>query len=338
MKTVLKTAAVYIGLVIGAGFASGREVMEYFNLVSSVNPTGILSAAFLFMLAAYMIGAKAAEDRIPTFDEYISAVAGRSAAFVRYFMLLYMFCGMFVMFSGSGALLYETTSYSSVWGAAAMAAICFFVISFDLSGVVTLNLVLVPLMIFGICGVCVYAAVFGDVSTFMSAENTGAAVASAVCYASYNTLTAGSVLVPLAYNQKIKDIRKSAILGGFVIGLMITMVWTVQGESFDMLWNSELPMLTLAALCGKQCKRLYWAVLFMAICTTAVSYGFGIMSHFSDRIKTAKDRVMFAAVICLAALPPALYGFSVLVSRLYSLFGYIGIVWIIWIIIDRVRG
>ena len=58
---------------------------------------------------------------------------------------------------GSGALLYETTAYSSVWGAAAMAAVCFLVISFDLSGVVTLNLVLVPLMIFGICGVCVYS-------------------------------------------------------------------------------------------------------------------------------------------------------------------------------------
>ena len=338
MKMVLKTAAVYIGLVIGAGFASGREVMEYFNIISSVNPTGILAAAFLFMLTAYMIGAKASEENISTFDEYISAVSGRAAPFVKYFMLAYMFCGMFVMFSGSGALLYETTAYSSVWGAAAMAAVCFLVISFDLSGVVTLNLVLVPLMIFGICGVCVYSAVFGDVSTFVSFENTGAAVTSAICYASYNTLTSGAVLVPLAHSQKIKDVRRSAVLGGFVIGLLITMVWTVQGASFDMLWDSELPMLTLAAMCGKQCKRLYWAVLVMAICTTAVSYGFGIMSHFSDRIKTVKDRVLFAAVVCLAALPPAFYGFSALVSKLYSLFGYIGIAWIIWIITDRIRG
>lgn len=338
MKTVLKTAAVYIGLVIGAGFASGREVMEYFNLVSSVNPTGILAAAFLFMLTAYMIGAKAAEENISVFDDYISAVSGRAAPFVRYFMLAYMFCGMFVMFSGSGALVYETTSCSSVFGAAAMAAVCFLVISFDLSGVVTLNLVLVPLMICGICGICVYSAVFGNISTFLSFENTGAAVTSAICYASYNTLTAGSVLVPLAGGQTIKDIRKSAILGGFLIGLLITMMWTVQGMSFDALWNSELPMLTLAAMCGKQCKRLYWAVLFMAICTTAVSYGFGIMSHFSNRIKTKKDRILFAAVICLAALPPALYGFSALVSKLYSLFGYIGTAWIIWIIVDRIRG
>ena len=105
MKMVLKTAAVYIGLVIGAGFASGREVMEYFNIISSVNPTGILAAAFLFMLTAYMIGAKASEENISTFNDYISAVSGRAAPFVKYFMLAYMFCGMFVMFSGSGALL-----------------------------------------------------------------------------------------------------------------------------------------------------------------------------------------------------------------------------------------
>ena len=76
----------------------------------------------------------------------------------------------------------------------------------------------------------------------------------------------------------------------------------------------------------------------MAICTTAISYGFGLISHFSDKIKTLRRRIMFAAVICLAALPPAMYGFSNLVARLYSLFGYMGMIWIIWIIIDKARG
>ena len=95
MKMVLKTAAVYIGLVIGAGFASGREVMEYFNIISSVNPMGILAAAFLFMLTAYMIGAKASEENISTFDEYISAVSGRAAPFVKYLYVLRNVCYVF---------------------------------------------------------------------------------------------------------------------------------------------------------------------------------------------------------------------------------------------------
>ena len=160
---------------------------------------------------------------------------------------------------------------------------------------------------------------------------------SAVCYAAYNTVTAGSVLVPLARGAGIRQIRAGAVGGGFVIGILIMLVWTVQGLHFAALWDSELPMLELAALCGRNCKRVYTAVLFMAICTTAVSYGFGLMSHFSARIKTRGQRALAAAVICLAALPPAMYGFSNLVAQLYSALGYIGMIWMVWVVIDRLK-
>ena len=73
MRKILKIAAVYIGFVIGAGFASGREVMEYFNLRSSTNISGVLIAAFLFMLTAYLIGAKASAEKLPDFNSYIGS-------------------------------------------------------------------------------------------------------------------------------------------------------------------------------------------------------------------------------------------------------------------------
>ncbi len=44
---------------------------------------------------------------------------------------------------------------------------------------------------------------------------------------------------------------------------------------------------------------------------------------------------MLAAVICFAALPFSMYGFSNLVANLYSAFGYAGLIWIAWIFIDR---
>lgn len=339
MKKALKIAVVYIGLIIGAGFASGREVMEYFNLRSSTSFTGVLAASFLFIAIAYIILSKASEDGISDYDGYIDSIAGRASPAVKKFMLTYMFCGLFVMFAGSAALSDSVSILPGITGAVTMAAICFVVLSFDLRGIVTLNLILVPIMICGIVYVAVCSALFGDTVTFSVPEASGDKVLlSAVCYACYNTLTAGAVLVPLAGREKVGTIRAAAVGGGFVIGLLIMLVWTVQGINLEILWDSELPMLELAALCGKTSKRVYTAVLFMAICTTAVSYGFGLMSHFADKIKTVRQRMMFAGTICLAALPPAMYGFSNLVSQLYSIFGYIGMAWTVWIIIDRYAG
>ncbi|MBQ3573128.1 MAG: hypothetical protein IJA16_00880 [Clostridia bacterium] len=339
MKKILKLMSVYIGLIIGAGFASGREVLEYFNLKSNTSSFPIVLAAFLFAAISYIILSKASENGISDYDTYIDSVAGALSPAIRWFMLIYMFCGLFVMFSGSAALIYSLTPMPEIAGALLMAFICFCTISFDLKGIVAINAILVPLMICGIIYVSVCVAVFGDALTF-SAEQyiSGGALLSAVCYSAYNTVTAGAVLVPLSQGADKKTIRTASVLGGFVIGALIMLVWTVQGMNFDAVWDSELPMLELAALCGKTCKRVYSAVMFMAICTTAVSYGFGLMAHFSDRIKTTRQRMGFAAVICLCAIPPAMYGFSNLVAQLYSAFGYIGMVWMIWIVIDRYKG
>ena len=338
MKTGFKIAMVYIGLIIGAGFASGREVLEYFNFRSSTNMSGVLLAAFLFIVIAYIILREASENKIYNFDDYITKVSGRVAPAVRLFMLLYMFCGLFVMYSGSGALVYSLSEFPFIYGALIMAVICFGVISFDIKGIVTLNLILVPLMICGIIFVAVSTAVFSSVPTFSPIKYVdGGVLLSAVCYSAYNTVTAGAVLVPLARDVDLKSIRIGAIGGGFCIGLLIMLVWTVQGANFDILYNEELPMLTLAALCGKLCKRVYTAVLFMAICTTAVSYGYGIMAKFGDRIKTAGQRALMAGVICISALPFSLYGFSNLVAGLYSFFGYIGMIWVLMVIVDRYK-
>ena len=44
MKKALNISALYIGLVIGAGFASGREILEYFNLKNQRDLSGIILA------------------------------------------------------------------------------------------------------------------------------------------------------------------------------------------------------------------------------------------------------------------------------------------------------
>ena len=55
LRNGLKIAFVYIGLIIGAGFASGREILEYFNMQSRENPFPILLAVFLFALVSFLI-------------------------------------------------------------------------------------------------------------------------------------------------------------------------------------------------------------------------------------------------------------------------------------------
>ena len=315
MKQGLYLAFVYIGLVIGAGFASGREIMEYFNIPSGRDHSGIVLATFLLIVICYMILRRAYLSDLSTCDEYLHAVAGRAARPIKLLMQLYLFCGFFTMLSGSGALLSQSLMLPSVLGNFLLAFICFLVLVFDLRGVVTVNLVLVPCMIFGIIYIC---------------------LCTAICYVSYNTISAPSVLVPLQKGITVRGIRIAAVGGGFVLGLLILCIWLSQSLCFDALWDSPLPMLKLAAMAGRRQKQLYALVLFMAICTTAVSQGFGILSGF--HLTTRRQKAYGAGVLCLLALPFSLVGFSDLVAQLYSFFGVAGLVLTIVITIDFIRG
>ena len=323
-------------MIIGAGFASGREVLEYFNFKSNTSFSGILISAFLFMLISYVIMKKANEDGISDFYTYVKSISGRASKVVYGFMLTYMFCGLFIMFAASGELIYDISLFSRLDGILLMAIVCFAVLSFDIKGIVAVNFFLVPFMICGIVYVAVVSSIFSVTDVFaLSFELSGSMAVSALCYAAYNTITAGSVLVPLSADANARTIRRAAIAGGFVIGLLIMLVWFAQSINFDIVYSSDLPMLELAAFCSKTCKRIYALVLFSAITTTAISLGFGLISEIST--KTGLNKILTSAVLCFLAIPFALYGFSNAVKNIYALFGYIGFAWIIWIMIDRLR-
>lgn len=339
MKNSFQIAFVYIGLVIGAGFASGREIMQYFNFRSNTDFSGIILAAFLFVLIAWLILRRAHRLQVFDYDDYVRAVAPRGGRVLMLFTLLYMFCGFFVMLSGSGALSAEVLHTPKLFGILFMAVLCFLVFAFDIKGIVFVNSILVPFMLLGILYICISSIFFAESPAFhlyFLDDIKNNILVSAVCYVSYNTITAGAVLVPLARQADQRSLLRGAWIGGMTLGVLIVIIWIANGLYFGSLWYSEIPMFKLAELHGSAAKWIYSAVLLMSICTTAISQGFGILSYF--RAQTLRQRLLCAAVLCIAALPFAMLGFSSLVDHLYGVFGFLGLLWLLWILIDAIRS
>ncbi len=335
MKNSLSIAFVYIGLVIGAGFASGREIFEYFNLASRTDFTGIIFASLGFAAVAFITMSLTKRYSVTNFDALLSRVSGKLALPVKIFMHAFMFCGFFIMLSASGVLFESSAGLPPKFGIFLLAVLCFAVFVFDLRGIVAVNSVLVPLMIAGMLYLCITSILFDakPVSTLYNIRRNF--LVSAVCYVSYNTITAGAVLVPLAANAQRRDLIRSSVLAGCVLGGLIFLVWSALNIYYDAIFSSEMPLLSLAAAQGELSRWVYTAVLFMALCTTAISQGFGILSKF--RLEKTVDRALAAAILCLGAIPFAGFGFSDLVSRLYSAFGFLGLGWTAMLIYKYVK-
>lgn len=330
MKNIISISFVFIGLVIGAGFASGREIFEYFCLPTQTDFIGTLIAAIGFGATCYIIMQLSQKCNTENFDGLIRNITGRFAPMVQIFMTLFMFCGFFIMMSACGVLAEETFNIPSFYGILFLALVCFVVFSFNIKGLVIFNTILVPIMISGMVYICLVSTL-ATLPVFASFEEIKTTpITSSLCYVSYNTITAGAVLVPLSKYATKKQIAISSIISGTILGILIFIGW-ISMNRIQGLSGYEMPLLELAARENDVAKKLYTLVLFMALCTTAVSHGFGILSKFS--FSKTSHRIIAATTLCVTAIPFAGFGFSSLVSNIYSAFGYIGFIWtaiLIW--------
>lgn len=326
----------YIGLVIGAGFASGREILEFFNFKNREDFTGVILAAAVFSFIVYIILLKSKQYDTSDFFMFTELVSGKVGYFVKKFMFLYMFAGFFVMLSAGGTLFSMNFVCDKKFGIIFMTLLCFVVLVFDTKGIEVLNSILVPIMIAGIIYICICSLISGTVSTFFDftflKQNF---LASAVCYVSYNTINAGAVLVPYSKDMSVKEIKTSAALSGIILGVLIFVIWLTQNVFFEAIYLSEFPMLDIAARQGEWQRRVYAAVLFMSICTTAVSCGYGVLSAF--KINKKSEKILAVLILCLLAAPFAYLEFSSLIAQVYSMFGYVGIIWLILLFKSMVK-
>ena len=81
-KNALKIAVVYIGIVIGAGFASGREVITFFTSYGKIWPAGMIFTGVLLSVFGWMILSIIEKENIKTYKEFLKTVMYKKTASV----------------------------------------------------------------------------------------------------------------------------------------------------------------------------------------------------------------------------------------------------------------
>ncbi len=323
-RSLLKIASVYFGAVLGAGFASGQELLQFFAVFKNRGIIGVLVSSILFSLLGKEILSKSFFLKEKTMQNYLETVFKKPlAGFLSTVMTFFLAVTFCVMLAGSGAFFYERFSLPVWVGVLAMDALCLLVFMFNLKGLSALSVAVTPLMFFGIIYVCLFALFNESRAAFLPAVNPeGLFLPYAFFYVGYNMLTAGAVLVPTsALAEHEKTAGRGGVLGGIMLGCTALLcVLALSGN--ESLWSSPLPMLLLSAEAGALAQILYSAVLFCAMLTTAVSTGFSLLSEMSRRGGEKRAAVF----ICLAALPLSFVPFSLLVQYLYPAFGVLGVI------------
>lgn len=325
-----KLVCIYVGVIIGAGFASGQEIIKFFVNYGAAGILGLFISGVLFALTGWSVLDIVHTKKIKSYNELTKAVFGNKLSkFMSYMVIAFMFIIFCAMLSASGSLVKNAFNLPFSSGVFFIALLCFVFLLFELKGLVAINVFLTPILIFGSIIIGIYTFITKDISVFSSASSIGNFLTnnfliSSILYVSYNIITAIPVL---ASSHDIINSRKTAKWAGFISGGIMGFLGLCLALPaflyYDSVKNAEIPILEIVKSISPIIGIIYIVVLCCAIITTATANCFSLVNIYENRV--GRNSFMIKFLLCLAGFLFAHVGFTNFVSIAYPFFGYIGL-------------
>ncbi|HHV76626.1 MAG TPA: hypothetical protein GXX39_04560 [Syntrophothermus lipocalidus] len=319
----------YIGAVVGAGFASGQEIVQFFVVFDRYGLYGVLLSGALFAAMGALLFYICHRSRINGYQRVIRTLFGpRWGKLTDTLFSLFLFLGVCTMFSASGAVFYEHLYLNKTLGIGLTYLATILLLAGGVRGLVFSYNLLVPIKILlllsiagcGAFGMKNYAQIPAAYAPLFGYQYWAMA---AVLYVAYNFALATAVLPEYQPLVNMRNGTAGAIGGGLGLGLMLCIYYLALSNFSPAVLHYEVPMLLIAGQVGTGAKLAYVCVLWIGILTTALANGYGLAQRVSDL-----TGIPYSASLCLimtAALPLSFRSFASLVGTVYPLFGLLGI-------------
>jgi len=341
--STFKLAATYIGTVVGAGFATGQEILQFFARFGINGVWGIALTTALFVLFGFIIMQLGFRLGARSHLEIIQFSGGKILTFIMDAIItFFLFGGLVAMIAGTGALFAQQFGLSPIIGNLLMATITVLTVLTGIDGVINAISAVVPFLLVSVLGISLFSilATTPDLATTAEVLDSGGLVRTwalaAILYVSYNTVISVAVLGPLgARASSERAIFGGALLGGLGLGLGTMMIFLALRGNMTGIAGLEVPMSYIAGNISRWVAILYAVILIAEVYTTAVGGLFGFSARLAGKSRFRTRTIVIATGV--AALFASFLGFSNLVGILYPLVGYGGIVILICLIISKFK-
>jgi len=331
MKRSLQMAGAFVGLIVGAGFASGQEILQYFTSFGYWGIAGGIVATALFAFLGMTLAQLGSQLQTTSHKAVIYHIGGRYLGLVLDILITFFLFGVaVVMFAGAGSTFEQMFGIDARIGSIVMVVLTILTLLLNLKNILNLIAAITPYLLLVILIILGYSLATMDLSLLeahaVAVEQPSAATnwfLGALLYVSYNIACGAALLIVMGGAEKDRRIAGiGGALGGALLGVMIILVHITLLVKVDTIAGVDLPTLALATQIHPVVGVLMAVALLGMIYNTAV----GMFYSFTVRF-VAPDHKSFKFVIVvvgIAGYVASLVGFTTLVGQVYSTVGYLG--------------
>jgi uncharacterized membrane protein YkvI len=335
---IMRVAFTYMGTIVGAGFASGQEILQFFTHYGAIAVYTILIATLLFLWIGIKLMTISYDIKAKSYEDVNKLVFGRrSGSIFSTFMLIILFGVSSVMLAGSGSLFAEQLHLSYQTGLLVTLLIAYLIISRGMSAIMTVNTFVVPIMISFTCLIVWYTSQLPSAHNWLQLSSDDSPFriwTSPLLYAAFNLTSSQAVLVPMGATLHSKS---SAFWGGLLgaagIGMLLLGAHYALSAQMPGIRQFDIPMGQLINGLGSMIQILYILVIYGEIFTTFIADVYGLTLQLEGRTGWRRSTILILVLgLCFAI---SQIGFKSLLSSLYPLFGAFSLIWLILIIWRR---
>lgn len=343
-KKYLSVAFAYVGVIVGAGLASGQDLLQYFLAFGAKGLIGIVALGVLnviFGVVALQLGSYFRSDNHDEVFERITHPVLRRVIDV--VLIFSAFTMGFVMLAGAGANLQQQFGVPT-WAGSLLCALLVILTAFlDFDRIMNVIGVFTPIIMIAIAVLAIYSLVTphaGIAELNAAARNVTPALPNlwlatinyfALCVVGGIAMAfvlGGSIL-------RIGEARRAGRIGGVLIALVLGADALALYLNVDRIWDVNVPALAIARSIHPIFAFGYTLVIFALIYNTAFSLFYSTARRFSGG-STSRMRLVLIGVVA-AGYAASFMGFKKLIGMMYPVIGWLGVVLLIILAVGWLR-
>lgn len=333
---IWQIAFTYVGALVGAGFASGQELVQFFVVFGEKGIGGAVLAGCLFGLLGFLLFRVVSREKIKHFGHLLRFLFGPGMALlVEGLLNIFLLLSLAVMFVAGGSLGHQLWGVPDGWGFGLMAIACALVLLRGWEGVLWLNTFLIPGLIFFTVLIALFSLGGSGLSAPVWASLNlvgGNWCLATALYVAYNFVLAAVVLASLG-NIRSREGERGVLLGGFLLAVLAGIVSGALFWQEPRVLQAAMPLLVIAQGLHPWGGWLYSFFLWAAIFTTALGIAFGLLRRWEMIFPGPR---LITIVFCLApTLLFASWSFPQMIRIIYPVIGYVGFLFIL-VLLGRV--
>ena len=334
IKKVFRVVAVIMCTIIGAGFASGKEIYIFFARFGEYGKIGILLSGIITGSIVYSCFKIANKNNIENNSKFMKEI---NAPHILYNIVnVFLLISFYIMISGFAGFFKQELGVSVYITSGILSVLLYFVLIKKIDGIVKLNTIIAPVLILVLIYIGVKYGIKKEHVAIIK-QDFFSAIFNSILYASYNSIVLIPILVSLRKYIDSKKIDIQVSVFTTIIAILVTLgiCGVLQKNNVDINKN-DLPIIRI--IDNRVEKYIYSATIEVAIFTSAISAGYGVLENLSENTKINRKKYKtIVAFMCLIGIPISEIGFGRLVNTMYPLFGALNIIQI-GLILKKLRA